>query len=352
MTRTPETSDIGFAAEAGSFGEAHRRVLARLLESRIETTPTEKDSISFGRQCSELLSASFVVRDPLGPLALGARHGFHAAGAVARILWMLRGESRVAPLVPYWGDGLYRLSDDRATLAGSNTGARIFGKSLGGGQYASARHRLRSEPTSRRAFISILGAEDALRRGRDIPCTIGVAFQRRETVLYTHVMMRANDAHNLLPYNWLEYSLIAALLADDVKAELGPIAYTASTLHLYERDRETARSHLSTAPLESPLLDVGAKPWSDIPDLISLEASLRDASVSWERRERQGIQTAEAVSGTWSQFALILTHFHALKNAQPTDELWEMISPAWRPFVRLASEEKPLAPSAGQAHGA
>ena len=101
---------------------------------------------------------------------------------------------------------------------------------------------LRTNPTSRRAAISVYRAEDLARSSRDIPCLFGLMFHVRSGMLRPTVLMRANNAFGLLPYNLFEFSLLAEVVAAELALPLGPLIHNVISMHVYEPDFEAATS--------------------------------------------------------------------------------------------------------------
>jgi thymidylate synthase len=106
---------------------------------------------------------------------------------------------------------------------------------------------LERDPDSRQAVVSVFDSTRDLNRAkRDIPCTLSLHFMCRQRELNEvgevelHVSMRSNDIWLGTPYDFVQFAVLQASVAQALGARPGLYVHTAGSLHLYERDLEKA----------------------------------------------------------------------------------------------------------------
>jgi len=122
-------------------------------------------------------------------------------------------------------------------LINSNYGYLIWSKD-NGSQYDSVLEELKKNPNSRRAVMIYNRPSmhtDAFEDGmNDFVCTYANSFMIRDGKLFSHYIMRSNDA--VFGYNndisWARY--VQNRLANDLGILPGDIVWTASNFHVYE----------------------------------------------------------------------------------------------------------------------
>ncbi len=96
---------------------------------------------------------------------------------------------------------------------------------------------LERDPDSRQAVISVFdSSRDLNRLKKDIPCTIALHLMRRGTKLELNVTMRSNDIWLGTPYDFTQFAVLQASVAQALGLEPGRYFHSAGSLHLYERD--------------------------------------------------------------------------------------------------------------------
>lgn len=111
---------------------------------------------------------------------------------------------------------------------------------------------LERDPDSRQAVISVYdSSRDLDRAKRDIPCTIALHFMRRDETLELNAIMRSNDVWLGTPYDFAQFGMLQASVAQALGLRPGLYVHSASSLHLYERDFEKARQVTAPKVIES-----------------------------------------------------------------------------------------------------
>lgn len=122
------------------------------------------------------------------------------------------------------------------------------------GAYAARAHGLlgdlvdllQRDPDSRQAVISVFDSTRDLNRAkRDIPCTLSLHFMHGPEAdpaemrdLELQVSMRSNDMWLGTPYDFQQFAILQASVAQALGAWPGRYVHVAGSLHLYERDLE------------------------------------------------------------------------------------------------------------------
>lgn len=120
------------------------------------------------------------------------------------------------------------------------------------GQVGQVVSLLKRDPDSRQAVITLFDSSRDLNRDRrDIPCTLSLHFMVRYDALELRVTMRSNDVWLGLPYDFTQFGIIQASVAQALGVGVGAYTHSVGSLHMYERDVEKAQQ-LSFVRQESP----------------------------------------------------------------------------------------------------
>lgn len=231
--------------------------------------------------------------------------------AVARFVWMISGNNRLAD-IKFYHKPVENFSDDGIIVPGSSYGARIRQAFPGIDQLRGVIEKLSSDSNSRRAAISIYQPTDATRDSKDVPCAFGMFFHIRNDALHTQVVMRSNNAVLLLPFNLFEFSLLGEVIAAECGVRIGPLKHYAASMHVYDSSKSWAEKIAADTGTKKskPMMamPVEPKPLEQIRTLVEFEAELRhksealnDGTISdWIER----VQSDFVVY--WQQLALLL----------------------------------------------
>lgn len=101
---------------------------------------------------------------------------------------------------------------------------------------------LKRDPFTRQAVLTIFDSRSDLGASKkDIPCTISIQFLRDREYLGMRVTMRSNDLWLGTPYDFVQFAVLQASIAQAVGLKVGNYVHAAGSLHLYERDVEAWR---------------------------------------------------------------------------------------------------------------
>ena len=148
------------------------------------------------------------------------------------------------------------------------------------GTMAGAMSVLSRDPDSRQAVVTFFDSDRDLDRDKkDIPCTISAQFLLRDGALDLGISMRSNDLWLGTPYDFTQFSILQASMAQALKVKVGHYVHRVGSLHLYERDVDKSKpvAWSRSLPMPFPL-------WS--PAVIDSYVGL-DRAMAIQRRARR-----------------------------------------------------------------
>jgi len=163
-------------------------------------------------------------------------YAFMAASAY----WILTGDETVAGIAP-WNKHIAQYSDNGETFFGAY-GPRIAE------QIRYVITALTKDQATRQAVMTLWRPNPP--ESKDIPCTVAITFNIRNGRLNCCVFMRSSDVWLGMPYDVFDFSCLAYLVRAElailgVYVELGHLALTAASCHLYEQHWEAAKACLA-----------------------------------------------------------------------------------------------------------
>jgi thymidylate synthase len=187
----------------------------------------------------EVLGASFSIQEG-NPIWIDCpTRKWNPVYAAGEALWYLSGDDSLRGIAKF-APSYSRFSDDKKTLHGAY-GPRIW-KSM-----RALINELHRNPDSRRAVIPIWSGPADWRAiedsSLDIPCTVSLQFLIREGRLIMFVNMRSNDVWLGLPNDVFAFRCVQYFVADSLAVlgspvEVGAYYHSASSLHIYDQNRE------------------------------------------------------------------------------------------------------------------
>lgn len=321
---------------------AYRQILNDILDKGTEIKAKKSKSTGSNKTTKDLWNYSILVENQSDYLVQSDINTVAIPLAVSRFIWMMGANNRIKDIEFYWGKGVGRFSDDEIVMPGSNYGARMITPRPGMNQIEGIIERLKKNPFTRRAAISIYHPEDAVRESTDIPCAFGIFYSIREDRLNTTVLMRSNNAKFLFPYNIFEFSLLSEVIAREVGVELGSLHFQSVSMHLYENDFEAARqiveeTKYKNSTYNNPIPEK-SECLSQIKKLIKLEADLRHASmgISEDNIDNWIEQGKSELDTYWVQFYNIILLFIANKKLVDNDlslKVYSELNDVWKRYI-------------------
>jgi hypothetical protein len=165
---------------AKSAADAFVKTLEIVRDRGISVPADESMSVGAKQPTRELQNFTVCIEDARCRLIRSPKYSTSLVSSVARFVWMMAGNNRLADIV-FYEDKANSFSDDGLTMPGSNYGMRMLQPRPGLNQLAGVISELQEHPSSRRAMVSIFHPEDATRqKSADIP------WRRRVVRYYNH----------------------------------------------------------------------------------------------------------------------------------------------------------------------
>jgi hypothetical protein len=199
--------------------------------------------------------------------------------AAARFLYMLTGRRDIRFIEPFSG-GIRKFSADGTSLGGSAYGSRLFGNRPGEDQVRQCVKTIRDRPNTKRAAATLSRPYTADKPAVDVACCLGIAFMPRAATLDTSVIMRANDAIRLLPYNLFEFSMLAEMVARLTGTEPGTYRHLAVSMHLRGEHDIRLAGDLLASPARGSVTGMSPMPeltWDTVDAIAGLGSALSEA---------------------------------------------------------------------------
>lgn len=166
--------------------------------------------------------------------------------------WYLAGEQSVE-FISKFASLWKRISDDGET-SNSAYGNIMFSR-YGFDQFGKVVELLKKDPHSRRAVININVPNPKVIETKDEPCTIMLQFLLRNGKLNCTGVMRSNDIWFGLPYDVVFFTEVQKEIARRLGVEVGTYTHFATSLHVYERDREKLIKVITTEDFDKIEVD-------------------------------------------------------------------------------------------------
>ena len=263
----------------GTADAAFRELLARVIGSGV-THASGPASHNAGRPIRELVHGSLEFGQLPQRLAGCAGPGAWISPglAAARFLYLLTGRRDLKFIAPFSG-GVRKFGADGIYLGGSAYGAQLFGDQPGADQIRRCAQVITSRPNTKRAAATLFPPYTGNETSVDVACCLGIVFVPRSGILDASVIMRANDALRLLPYNLFEFSMLAELVARLTGLEAGTYRHLAVSMHLRGDSDLKLASEFCVGPAPCGTVDMGRMPdltWDTVTALASLGNALSD----------------------------------------------------------------------------
>jgi hypothetical protein len=332
---------VGSLQTLPDVDSAFTTTLRDILSQRGEITQPKSLSVGSEKKFKEILNCNVVVTGPRQRLVMNPKHPLKLPGAVARFVWMMAANNRLKDIEFYWGKAVTPFSDDGIIVPGSSYGERMLHPRPGLNQVEGVISRLKEDPTTRRAAISIYQAEDAVRDSKDIPCAFGLFYHIRDGSLHSSVVMRSNNAFRLLPYNLFEFSLLGEVVAAELRLPLGVLSYTAMSMHVfadnYDQALEIVEDASPRSELRIPPIPFDPSPVEQVKELVRLEAEARHAAAGFsdDNFDEWLDRADEKLNAYWKQlFYLLLLHMAERKGLQSAIERLNVaIESPWHDYL-------------------
>lgn len=264
--------NISGGSEYACVDDLMRAAICGLFQSGSKFEATRGEGI-------EVLGAAFCLTNPRARISRSEMRG-KIYSALGELFWYLSGTADLS-FISYYLSAYEKESDDGVTVSGAY-GPRLFGAyEHNQNQVSSVIKLLRQKQSSRRAVIQLLSASDVANDSKSTPCTCSLQFIVRGESLHMVAYLRSNDAYIGLPHDVFVFTMIQEMVARALGVGLGMYYHFVGSLHLYERNKASARLYLSegyqtTEPMpEMPPGD----PFENMSELLKMEQDIRTGHV-------------------------------------------------------------------------
>ena len=179
-------------------------------------------------------------------------------GVVAELLWMLRGETNIKPLIDQgvhiwdaWADANGELGPVYGAQWRKWTVNHEYGITVD--QIMDAQRLIKTDPNSRRIVVSSWNVGD-LEDMALSPCHCLFQFFVADGKLSCHLYQRSADVFLGVPFNIASYALLTHLMAAACDLKVGDFVHTFGDLHLYSNHMDAAAEQLARQPVPFPKL--------------------------------------------------------------------------------------------------
>lgn len=232
--------------------EVWRSAFTQVTQSEVTRTNAKGATHELAQVCVEIV-------EPRERWITGRAPVLNPAFAIAEVVWILRGRSDSAFLLP-WNKSLPTFSGDSSHFHGSY-GARLA-TGLGFDQLKRAAAVLETKPDQRQVVLQVwdgardLPDADGEPRDQDIPCNVISMLKVVDGSLLWSQIMRSNDVVLGMPYNIVQWTTLHEVVAGWLGLPMGPYVHFADSLHIYARDEHFR----SNGPAAEPNTDSLALP--------------------------------------------------------------------------------------------
>ena len=178
-----------------------------------------------------LFNCGFYIRNPLDNYITNKQRNWKLEYAEAEWQWYLSGDPRISKLGELYGKvpPIWERMADNNGEVNSNYGYQW--RRCDQIDYVVA--KLKDNPNTRHAAISIYDAKEWQKYTKDTPCTYAVQFTIVNNVLNMSVYMRSNDIWYGFCNDQYQFSSLQKMIADRLNIEVGWYYHHAHNMHLY-----------------------------------------------------------------------------------------------------------------------
>lgn len=223
--------------------DAFRSLLQTIVQDGQEVTVRDKGTKEI---CAQLIELDETTERCL--FVAGRNNNVFAA--IAESMWVLAGRNDLEYLSPYLKRA-HEFSDDGGKTWRAGYGPRLRDWN-GIDQLQKVIELLQTDPTSRRAVITLYDPDRDFTASNDIPCNNWLHFIARDGKLHLHVAARSTDIWwGFSGINAFEWTLLLEMMAYWIGLAPGRLVFFTSSLHLYERHYPQADVVLNSLPNRS-----------------------------------------------------------------------------------------------------
>ena len=184
-----------------------------------------------GMKTKEVRNATIVLTDPVQAIPMGVGRKLNMKIGAVETTQLIAGVSSAMQL---------NLASNNAFEAYMNDGRLLgaYGPRLYG-QLENVIRLIARDPDTRQASALVWRGDEttlALGGNKDVPCTVALSWNVRDGRLNASTVMRSNDVHLGVAYDFWMFTRLQMTLAWALGLEVGDYRHHAVSLHIYERD--------------------------------------------------------------------------------------------------------------------
>jgi len=188
------------------------------------------EGIKFG-DTKALFDVGFYIADPMDNKIINKERDWKLDYAEAEWEWYLSGDRNIKRLGDLYGKvpEIWKRMANKQGNVMSNYGWQWYRRD----QISHVIRKLRTEPDTRHAAISIYDCKEHEKYKKDTPCTYAIQFTILNKRLNMSVVMRSNDLWYGFCNDQYQFSNLQQLIADSLEIEVGTYYHFAHNMHLY-----------------------------------------------------------------------------------------------------------------------
>jgi thymidylate synthase len=195
-----------------------------------------------GQRTREMTGRSFTLQNPRERCVTVRHRNNSIAATIAETMWVLAGRNDIGYLLPYLPRAEQFSDDGKTWRAGYGPRLRDW---RGVDQLDMVRQLLLSDPSTRRATVSLFDPATDFTDTLDVPCNNWLHFLRRGDRLDLSIAVRSNDiVWGFSGINAFEWSVIHELVATWTGVGVGHQHWLVGSMHIYERHFERGEAIL------------------------------------------------------------------------------------------------------------
>lgn len=303
-----------------------RRVVEEVLEHGIHICPTKGSA-------RELTGVLLELRDPRARLSLTVTRG-RPFSCLGELCWYLAKRKDVE-FISYYIPAYKHYANGNNIYGGY--GPRLF-EWKGINQVENIKRILLRKPYSRQAVIQLFDAKDVATPHNDVPCTCTLQFMIRDDKLQMFTNMRSNDIHLGLPHDIFSFTMLQEFVARSLSIEMGTYKHAVGSLHLYDKDVESAMEFLDEGwqSTKAPMPPMPSDdPQSALELFLKAESEIRKSG-AFDAAPLKGMSTY------WMDLIFLLQVFRYWKDRQRDQILRirrKISSEVYLPFIDAKLEQ-------------
>jgi thymidylate synthase len=216
-----------------------------------------------GQKTREIEDFVVQIEDVYNTLPLGVNRGTVPGIGAVEACQLLSGLS-LPELVIAVGPQFINYAEDNGVFHGAY-GPRT------NGQYDVVIDRLKNDPDSRQAVVTIWNPEyDLQEKKRDYPCTILHQFRVRDNKLNMTVFMRSNDVWLGAAYDFFQFTRVQIAMASVLGIEPGKYVHHVGSMHIYEQHYGVAEELTYTTEPIPFVPAITGSTWSQVANLAGM----------------------------------------------------------------------------------